>query len=145
MMEVVNKVYPNEAQIQGFMEPTPQGEICMVNLLKFKPKAQYQDGRETLLSGREAYELYADGVRKLLTQVGGYIGFVGSIERLALGEVGELWDSVVLAVYPSRKAMLDMMQLDEMREISEHRAAGLAGQLNIETAGFSGQWLEGES
>jgi hypothetical protein len=31
-----------------------------------------------------------------------------------------------------------------MQEISLHRAAGLAGQLNIETAGFSGQWINGE-
>jgi hypothetical protein len=52
---------------------------------------------------------------------------------------------VTLAVYPSRQAMLEMMQLDGTQEISMHRAAGLAGQLNIETAGFSGQWLDGGS
>ena len=37
-----------------------------------------------------------------------------------------------------------MMQLDGMQEIGVHRAAGLAGQLNIETAGLSGDWLEGK-
>jgi len=26
-----------------------------------------------------------------------------------------------------------------------HRTAGLAGQLNIETSGFKGQWVEGVS
>lgn len=51
-----------------------------------------------------------------------------------LGEVEELWDSVAIAQYPSRAAMLEMMQLQEYQEISVHRSAGLAGQLNIETA-----------
>ena len=42
----------------------------------------------------------------------------------------------------SRAAMLEMMSSPEMQEIGAHRAAGLAGQLNIETAGASGSWLE---
>lgn len=142
-MEVTNSLYPNKMQMEGFLEPGPAGQICMVNLLKFKVHAEYEDGRDTNLSGNEAYDLYIDGVKKLLQQVGGYIGFSGDVERLTLGEVGELWDTVALAVYPSRQAMLDMMQLDGMQEIGAHRAAGLAGQLNIETAGFSGDWLEG--
>ena len=36
-------------------------------------------------------------------------------------------------MYPSRKAMLEMIQLPQYAEISVHRTAGLAGQLNIET------------
>ena len=143
-MKVINALYPNEEQVKGFLEPGPEGPICMVNLLKFKPKAEYQDGRETQLTGREAYGLYEQGVKKLLQQVGGCIGFEGDVERLMLGEVEELWDTVALAVWPSRQVMLEVMQSDAMAEISAHRAAGLAGQLNIETAGFSGDWLESE-
>ena len=105
----------------------------MVNLLKFKEKAIYKDGRQTELSGREAYGLYAQGVSKLLEGVGGKIEFNGQVERLMLGEVEELWDSVAIAMYPSRAAMLEMMMTDGMQEISAHRAAGLKGQLNIET------------
>ena len=52
---------------------------------------------------------------------------------------------VALAVWPSRQVMLEVMQSDAMRAISVHRSAGLAGQLNIETSGFTGQWLEGNS
>ena len=134
-MEVVNKVYPNEDQIMGFLEPGAEGPICMVNLLKFKVTAEYEDGRDTDLTGREAYEIYADGVKKLLQRVGGYIGFESDVERLTLGEVEELWDLVALAVWPSRQVMLEVMQSEEMQEISVHRSAGLAGQLNIETVG----------
>ena len=141
-MQVVNKVYPNKEQIKGFMEPVSEGPICMVNLLKFKEKAEYDDGRDTDLTGREAYALYEEGVKKLLQEIGGGIGFEGDVERLALGEVEELWDVVGLAVWPSRGAMFKVMQSPEMQAISVHRSAGLAGQLNLETTGFQGLWLK---
>jgi uncharacterized protein (DUF1330 family) len=141
-MQVVNKVYPNKEQIKGFMEPVSEGPICMVNLLKFKEKAEYEDGRDTDLTGREAYALYEEGVKKLLQEIGGGIGFEGDVERLALGEVEELWDVVALAVWPSRGAMFEVMQSPEMQAISVHRSAGLAGQLNLETTGFQGLWLK---
>lgn len=144
-MEVLNKVYPNEEQIKGFLEPSAEGPICMVNLLKFREQAEYEDGRETALTGREAYELYEQGIKKLLEGIGGGIGFWGEVKRLMLGEVEELWDMVGLAVWPSRQAMFEVMQSPEMQEISVHRTAGLAGQLNIETTGLAGQWLEGDS
>ena len=143
-MEICNSLYPSEEQITGFLQPGPEGPICMVNLLKFKPQAEYADGRETTLTGREAYELYEEEIAKLLKQVGGHLGFVGDVERLAIGEVEELWDVVALAVWPSRRVMLEVMQSEVMQEISVHRAAGLAGQLNIETAGFYGEWLQGQ-
>lgn len=142
MMKVINSVIPNEEQIKGFFEPGPEGPIYMVNLLKFKGRAEYKDGRETSLTGREAYGIYEEGVTELLPQFGGYGAFFGDVERLTLGEVEELWDVVAIAVYPSRQAMLDMMQSEKMKEISPHRSAGLAGQLNIETAGAYGGWLE---
>ena len=141
-MQVVNKVYPNKEQIKGFREPVSEGPICMVNLLKFKENAEYEDGRDTDLTGREAYALYEEGVKKLLQEIGGGIGFEGDVERLALGEVEELWDVVGLAVWPSRGAMFRVMQSPEMQAISVHRSAGLAGQLNLETTGFQGLWLK---
>jgi len=141
-MQVMNKVYPNKEQIKGFMEPASEEPICMVNLLKFKEKAEYEDGRDTDLTGREAYALYEEGVKKLLQEIGGGIGFKGDVVRLALGEVEELWDVVALAVWPSRGAMFEVMQSPEMQAISVHRSAGLAGQLNLETTGFQGLWLK---
>ena len=70
-MEVLNAVTPTAEQIEGFLTPDASGPIYMVNLLKFKEHAEYEDGRETSLSGREAYTLYATEVAKIVTQVGG--------------------------------------------------------------------------
>ena len=132
-MQVENKLYPDEEQMKGFLEPDDGKPIYMLNLLKYKDKAEYKDGRETTLSGREAYHLYSDGVRKCLAKVGGELTFSSEVRRLALGSVDELWDEVVIAMYPNRTAMMQMMQLPEISEIGKHRAAGLAGQLNLET------------
>ena len=140
-MKVVNRLRPNEAQMAGFADGAGDGPIYMLNLLKYRERAEYSDGRDTDLSGREAYALYTQGVSELLKEFGGSLTFKAPVERLTIGEVEELWDDVAIAMYPSRKAMLLMMQSDRMQEIGQHRAAGLAGQLNIECAGAEGAWI----
>lgn len=134
-MKVENSVEPNVKQMEGFQEPGPDGPIFMVNLLKFKDKAEYEDERETDLSGAEAYALYGEAVSKLLVKHGGGPVFSGLVTRLMLGEVEDLWDTIAIAQYPNRQAMVEMIMSPEYRECAVHRTAGLAGQLNIETIG----------
>lgn len=103
----------------------------MVNLLKFKEKAEYEDGRETEMTGQEAYGVYGAEVVGHLAKVSGKSVIGGQVTGLRLGVVEELWDVVAIAMYPNRKAMLAMIMDPEYRKSAEHRAAGLAGQLNI--------------
>ena len=51
-----------------------------------------------------------------------------------LGEVEDLWDKVAIAMYPSRKAMFQMINDPDYIISAQHRVAGLEGQLNIETS-----------
>ena len=132
-MKVENKVIPSEEQMKGFVEGDIDSPISMLNLLKFKDKAEYEDGRTTDLTGREAYQIYALAVANLVEKTGGKVLFGAEVSRLMLGEVEELWDTVAIAQYPSRRKMLEMMMSPEYAEISVHRTAGLKGQLNIET------------
>ena len=88
---------------------------------------------DTNLTGEEAYGLYAAEVVNLVKKYGGEFVFAGKVNRLMLGEVEDLWDSIAIAKYPSRKAMLDMTMDPEYQKIHIHRDAGLKGQLNIET------------
>ncbi len=120
-------------RIEQMMEPGPDGPIYMINLLKFKDRAEYEDGRETDLTGYQAYQLYGAGVSKLLPVYGGELTFAADVTFLALGQVEELWDEVAIAKYPNRAALLAMSSSDEWRALAVHRTAGLAGQLNIET------------
>ena len=132
-MKVENKLRPNAKQMAGFLLGDTKTTIHMVNLLKFKDKAEYKDGRQTDLTGQEAYQIYAKEVKGHLQKVGGKLIFSGVVSRLMLGEVEELWDWIAIAEYPSRKAMRSMIMDKDYRKSEEHRSAGLAGQLNIET------------
>ena len=132
-MKVENKITPNEEQINGFLQNPDLGPISMVNLLKYKKTARYEDGRDTNLSGEEAYGLYAAEVISYVEKYGGEFVFAGKVSRLMLGDVEDLWDAVAIAKYPSRKAMMDMTMDPGYQKIHIHRDAGLEGQLNIET------------
>jgi uncharacterized protein (DUF1330 family) len=130
-MKVENQVTPKPVQVQQFLGT--DGPVCMVNLLKFKQKAAYEDGRETQLSGREAYGLYATEMRKLVEASGGRFIFGAAVTGLLLGDVEELWDMVGIVEYSSSKALIEISMTPEFQAIEVHRHAGLAGQLNITT------------
>jgi Uncharacterized conserved protein len=130
-MNVTNQLHPTPEQAMAFFTGGDDGPMCMVNLLKFREKATYADGSEPDLTGREAYLRYAAGVGVCLEAVGGKVRFSGAVTGLLLGEVEELWDMVAIAEYPSRLAMMTMVQSPEYQTIAKHRDAGLAGQLNI--------------
>ncbi|MEG3143865.1 DUF1330 domain-containing protein [Sphingomonas sp. RT2P30] len=132
-MNITNAVFPKPEQIAAFFSGAEDGPFVMVNLLKFKDKAEYPDGSEPELSGREAYARYGAAVRACLESVGGAAVFAGAVTELMLGESDELWDMVALAQYPSRAAMMAMVQSPAYQAIEKHRIAGLAGQLNIRT------------
>jgi hypothetical protein len=138
-MEFRNDLYPTDpAQLAAMAEPGPAGPIVMVNLLKFRERAVYADGRESNLSGREAYDIYGAAVARLIFATGGRILFAGDVSFLSLGMANPLWDEVALAEYPTRADFTRMAMSDAWREISVHRAAGLEGQLNIETSWKTG-------
>ena len=134
-MKYENAVIPNKEQMKGFFEDNHGKPISMVNLLKFKDKAEFPEDHElhgAEMTGEEAYKIYGVAVAKLLESLGGEMSFSGDAQRLALGEVEELWDYVRL---PNIRVavMIDMMMSEEYNAIHAHRDAGLAGQLNIET------------
>ncbi|MFN4024269.1 MAG: DUF1330 domain-containing protein [Hyphomonas sp.] len=133
-MDVVNEMMPaSPERLKAMLEPGPEGPIFMVNLLKFKDRAEYEDGRESGLSGREAYAIYGREVTEILPKFGGQVVFAGDVTFLTLGQVEELWDEVAIAMYPSRGAMVRMSMSPEWQAAAVHRTAGLKGQLNIET------------
>lgn len=135
-MNFENAVTVTPEQFKAFFDTDHGKAIHMVNLLKFKAKAEYPQDHELHgkeMTGAEAYILYAIEVTKILQGFGGGITFSGQVQRLALGSVDELWDMVAIANYPSKKHMADMIVSPEYQAIEVHRDAGLAGQLNIET------------
>lgn len=137
-MNVVNAVLPPMQQAMEFFGGAEDGPFVMVNLLKFKPRAEYADGSDAQLTGREAYARYGAEVARLVEGLGGKIHYSGEVTGLMIGEVEELWDMVALAEYPSLAAFREMALSPAMHAIEHHRVAGLAGQLNIKTKARAG-------
>lgn len=138
-MRVVNEVMPRpEVAREFFFGGGHDGPMVMVNLLKFKPLAEYPPyfpgARSPGMTGREAYEIYGRAVVACLAKVGGRPLYSGAVTGVILGDIEEHWDMIALAEYPSPQAMVEMVGLPEYQGIEVHRFAGLAGQLNIRTA-----------
>ncbi len=129
-MKVENQVQPDPENLQAFLSGAAE-PVVMVNLLRFKERAEYPDGRDGDLSGREAYERYASAMRGLVEAEGGRFLFGGEVESLLLGRTDDLWDVVGLVEYPTPQTLVKIASTPEFQEIEQHRMAGLAGQLNI--------------
>jgi uncharacterized protein (DUF1330 family) len=132
-VEVLNASTPTPDAATAFFAGPDDGPFVMVNLLRFRDRAAYADGSDAHLTGREAYDRYAIVVRSLIEDLGGRVVYSGAVTGLLLGEVEDLWDAVALVEYPSLGAFQAMIRSPELRAIEHHRAAGLAGQLNIRT------------
>lgn len=132
-MNVENAMYPQADQAMAFFGGPDDGPFVMINLLKFKPQAEYADGSDSHLSGADAYNRYGVEVSKLVHALGGRVRYSGKVTGLLLGAVDDLWDAVALAEYPSLQAFQQMATSPEYHAIEHHRTAGLAGQLNIRT------------
>ena len=131
-----NALRPNAKQITRLVTGNNKSPIYMVNLLKFKKYANYPDKRLTTLSGQEAYSIYAEELEPYLKKVGGEIIFKGEVNHLLIGTIDELWDAVAVVYYPSKNALLKMINNTDYQKIEIHRQAGLEGQLNIETTSY---------
>ena len=130
-MKVENALYPVVKQIDALRsDPSPK-PIVMLNLLKFRARAEYPDGRETDLTGAQAYGIYADAMRKVVERQGGKFLFAGDVKFLVVGDVDNLWDIAALVQYPSAADFVKIATSAEVTEIGVHRAAGLEGQLLI--------------
>lgn len=133
-MKVENALRPAEGQAESFFEragTAADGPAVLVNLLKFRKRAAYPDGRDADLSGEEAYMRYGAEVAKLIAALGGKFIWVGVVDGILVGQCEELWDRVALVEYPSRAAFQQMVNSPEYKAIEIHREAGLAGQLDI--------------
>ncbi|MBC6403458.1 MAG: DUF1330 domain-containing protein [Hyphomonadaceae bacterium] len=135
-MPTLNAVDPTPEQIRAFLDHRKAGEpVYMLNLLKFREKAEYRDSKEEI-SGREAYQRYAGEFAKINSEKAETV-FGGNANVFLIGEGDGEWDAVAVIRYGSAKKMFDAVSSEEYRKIHKHRRAGLAGQLLISCDGDS--------
>ena len=84
-MKVENGLYPAPEQLENLRIDSSAEPVVMLNLLKFRARAQYADGRNADLTGMQAYRLYADAMQKIVEREGGKFLFAADIRYLLIG------------------------------------------------------------
>lgn len=102
--------------------PEDDGPIWMVNLMKYRDVADYTDGRESTISGREADDIYAP--LEVLADIGAELVFVADVEEQLFGD-DTVWDRVAIAKYPTRRSFVEMQSRPDFQEKHIHKDAGM--------------------
>ena len=126
-MPIVNPTPERMEAFEGAAQD--DGPIVMVNLLRFRERADYAEGG----SGKEAYARYSKAVVPLVWEVGGQVLWMGKVRDALIAPAGESWDEVVLVHYPGRRAFLRMVRSDSYQAIMHHRTAALLDSRLVET------------
>jgi uncharacterized protein (DUF1330 family) len=132
-MQIENAQIPSAAQMQAALQRDDGSEIYMLNLLKFRPQAAYADGRQSDLTGQQAYSIYGRAMTRMVMEAGGKLVYAGQVRGLLVGGGDAQWDQVAIMMYPSFKVMAAITGSQAYADIHVHREAGLAGQVLIET------------
>lgn len=102
--------------------PEHDGPVWMVNLMSYRERADYPDGTDHGLTGREADDRYAPFGP--LAAVGAEIVFVADVDSQLLGETPP-WHRVAVVKYPSRRAFVDLQDQPGYADLHVHKDAGM--------------------
>ena len=124
-------VDPERKQFEAFKSLPRDEPVMMLNLLRFRDKAKYEDGRD--LTGAEAYAAYGRESAPVFQRVGGEIVWCGRPEVTLIGPGEERWDWAFVARYPTAGAFLEMVTDPVYREAVKHRQAAVLDSRLIRT------------
>jgi hypothetical protein len=115
---------PTAEQIEEFLAGPADQPVVMLNLLKFKERA---DDTHPGMTGRDAVMLYSTAMREFVEARGGSFVIAADIDSQVIGD-GD-FDFVAIMRYPSRQKFLELAGDPEIaRTIMPHRDAGLESQ-----------------
>jgi uncharacterized protein (DUF1330 family) len=127
-----NYIDPERDQFEAFKALPRDEPIMMLNLLRFRDKAAYPDGRD--VTGAEAYAAYGRHSAPVFQRVGGEIVWRGRPEVMLIGPPDKQWDLAFIARYPTAGAFLEMVTDPQYREAVKHRQAAVLDSRLIRTS-----------
>lgn len=135
-------VDPTREDFARFREMQREGPVQMLNLLRFRDRAAYDDG--TVATGAEAYRNYARESGPIFTRLGGRQVWIGIPELTLIGPADERWDLAFIAEYPGVDAFVAMLRDSDYRRAVRHRQAAVADSRLIRLAPATPGALFGE-
>ena len=128
---MAHHIDPERKQFEAFKALPRDEPVMMLNLLRFRQQANYDDGRD--VTGADADASYGRGSAPVFRRVGGEIVWRGRPEVTLIGPQDERWDLVFIARYPTAGAFLEMVTDPVYREAVRHRQAGVLDSRLIRT------------
>ncbi|WP_170428732.1 DUF1330 domain-containing protein [Ruegeria arenilitoris] len=119
---------PDRAQFEAFKALDRDHPIEMLNLVKFRAKAEYPAGHELAeagLTGAQAYRNYGAETAPIIVRLGASILWRGAYQTTLIGPQDEAWDEVFIARYPTAHAFLEMVTDPVYRAAVIHRQAAV--------------------
>ena len=114
----------------AFFGTPDEGPVVMLNLLRFRERADYSHAPDLEpvggCTGREAYERYMREMLPLLEASGGAVLFSGTGAPFLIGPTDEVWDHVLLVRQASKAAFLAFASDPESQRITAHRTAAIS-------------------
>ena len=114
---------PTREMFGKFRGLEEEGPIHMLNLVRLRDQAEYQDG--TKASGAEAYASYGRESGPIFRRVGGRIAWSGDFRLMLIGPEDEQWDLCFIAEYPSGAAFVEMVKDPDYQKAVRHRQAAV--------------------
>ncbi len=128
---LTNHIDPEREQFEEFKKLPRDKPIMMLNMLRFRDKAKYEDGHS--ISGAKAYAAYGKESGPIFARVGGEIIWRGKPETTLIGPKDERWDLIFIARYPTASAFLEMVTDPDYRVAVKHRQAAVLDSRLIRT------------
>lgn len=122
----------NFDMIGGWFGLAPEDDppFWAVNLMKYREVAEYADGREATVSGKEADDVYSP--LGPLAAIGAVVALHGDVIDQPSGEPA--WDRIGIVRYPSRAGFFAMQERDDFKEAHHHKDAGMEATIVIASA-----------
>jgi hypothetical protein len=105
-----------------FHREDPGGPMWALNLMQYREKAEYADGRDSDLTGSEADDVYAP--HEHLVAVGSKIILMAPVVHHLRGD-DRRWDRIAIAQYRDRMALIEMSSSESFQKDEQHKDAGM--------------------
>lgn len=120
----------SDAKAYAAMQNLPADQpLHMLNMIRFKDKASYEEGSAFAAkgwTGEQAYAEYSRHSGPIANRTGGKAAYFGIPQLTLIGPEHEKWDVIFIVSYPNLASFLALVGDPEYKKHAFHRSAAVA-------------------
>ncbi len=136
-----NYLNPSDESARQLFSKSIQGEVIMLNLLRFKEIADYGNFPEIApkypRTGKEAYQVYIDQTLPFLEKSGGQVILLGECDHFFIGPMEERWDFMMIIKQKSLANFISFASDPQYQKVIGHREAAIVDSRLLPTQATS--------